>query len=423
MNPSLFQILSTVCFGIAIIHTFTAGYFQKLAHSFPKDSVPENVLHLLGEVEVVFGLWAAIFLSLSFFTEGGEATRSYLEKLNFNEPLFIFVVLGICATRPILRLTEGLIEGMARVIPIAQPLAFYWVALALGPILGSFITEPAAMTVIALLLLTRVFTSESQPFKYATLGLLFVNVSIGGTLTPFAAPPVLMVAALWEWDVSFMITHFGYKSVIACLLSTTFTTFWFRREILAAPRRLIPHERLDFGQISLMICHVLFLALVVYNSHHPVLFIGFFLVFLGLLSVTREFQDELRLKQGLLVAFFLAGLVVLGGPQRWWLEPILNQLSTFPLFLGSAGLTAVLDNAAITYLGAQVPALDDLSKYALVAGAVTGGGLTVIANAPNPAGYSILNPAMGDGGIRAFNLFRAALLPTLIAGLCFWFLP
>jgi uncharacterized membrane protein len=422
MNPSRFELISTLCFAIAILHTFSVGWFQKKAHQYRKDSVPENIFHLLGEVEVVFGFWAALFLTLLFFAEGSEFTLHYLESLNFNEALFIFVILAICATRPILRLTEGLIEFLSKLLPLNRQVAFYWVALSIGPLLGSFITEPAAMTVIAFLLLNRFFTSPSLPFKYSTLGALFVNVSIGGTLTPFAAPPVLMVAATWGWDLKFMATNFGWKGAIACVITATLVTLRFRKEIAATKPKVVRHERLDFGEAFLIFCHVVMLALVVYNAHHPVLFIGFFLIFLGLTSVTREFQDDLRLKQGLLVAFFLAGLVVLGGPQRWWLEPILNQLSALPLFLGSAALTAVLDNAAITFLGAQVPGLDPLSKYSLVAGAVVGGGLTVIANAPNPAGYSILNPAMGEVGISAARLFLAALLPTLVAGLCFWFL-
>jgi predicted cation transporter len=157
--------------------------------------------------------------------------------------------------------------------------------------------------------------------------------------------------------------------------------------------------------------------------HHPVVFMGIFLYFLGLTLVTRQYQDELQLKGSLLVAFFLAGLVVLGGPQRWWLEPLISRMNPLPLFLGTTLLTAFTDNAAITYLGAQIPNVTEAFKYALVAGAVSGGGLTVIANAPNPAGFSILQPKFDPEGISPMRLFRAALVPTLIAMACFWLLP
>ena len=82
------------------------------------------------------------------------------------------------------------------------PAAWWLSILMVGPLFGSFITEPAAMTICALLLGAPVLrpASPAPRLKYATLGLLFVNVSIGGTLTHFAAPPVLMVARPWGWD-------------------------------------------------------------------------------------------------------------------------------------------------------------------------------------------------------------------------------
>jgi di/tricarboxylate transporter len=67
--------------------------------------------------------------------------------------------------------------------------------------------------------------------------------------------------------------------------------------------------------------------------------------------------------------------------------------------------------------------LSDSAKYSLVAGAVSGGGLTVIANAPNPAGYGILKDSFTDSAISPVGLFLAALLPTIIVMICFLFLP
>jgi Na+/H+ antiporter NhaD/arsenite permease-like protein len=68
-----------------------------------------------------------------------------------------------------------------------------------------------------------------------------------------------------------------------------------------------------------------------------------------------------------------------------------------------------------------VPNFTDGLKYAVVAGAVTGGGLTVIANAPNPAGQSILKRHFGNA-VSPLGLFLAALLPTIIMLLCFLYL-
>jgi hypothetical protein len=146
---------------------------------------------------------------------------------------------------------------------------------------------------------------------------------------------------------------------------------------------------------------------------------GLFLLFLGLAEAYRRHHERLMLREGLMVAFFLAGLVVLGGQQQWWLQDVLSRLDETALFYGATALTAITDNAALTYLGSLVEGVSDEYKYSLVAGAVAGGGLTVIANAPNPAGFAILKDHFQDQSISAFGLFVAALVPTLVAVLCF----
>jgi predicted cation transporter len=111
--------------------------------------------------------------------------------------------------------------------------------------------------------------------------------------------------------------------------------------------------------------------------------------------------------------------VVLGGKQQWWLQPIVSSLEPTALFFGATALTAITDNAALTYLGSLIEGISDTSKYMLVAGAVAGGGLTVIANAPNPAGAALLKLGFNDGSIGAGGLFLGALLPTSVAIVCF----
>lgn len=414
------EIFATICFCLSLLHTFSVKRFHHFAHRFPNGSVGENFFHLLGEIEVIFGLWAFIFLSIMGFTEGAKSAIDYLERQNFTEPLFVFVIMAVCSTRPILRLAMQFITLASKIIPLKNSIAFYYACLSVGPLLGSFITEPAAMTVTALILLERFYNKGiSQKLKYATLGLLFVNVSIGGTLTPYAAPPVLMVASKWNWDLLFMFTHFGFKAIISVLISTAIISFRFRKELSKIPSlgKVELHLKIP---LWISITHLLFLAAIVITSHHPAAFIGIFLFFLGLTAVTREYQNEIKLREGLLVGFFLGGLVVLGGPQKWWLEPLLSKLDAAALYFGGMALTAVTDNAALTYLGSQVPTLNEAAKYALVAGSVVGGGLTVIANAPNPAGYGILNASLGNEGISPGQLFLNALPPTIVAALCFW---
>ena len=198
MGPSSAELTATVCFASALLHSFCLRPIQRLAHLFGRGSRAERFLHLFGELEFVFGFWAVILLLLFLLREGAGSVVEYLHGCSFTEPLFVFAILVVCSTRPILFFAERVIDSAASHLPLPQPLSFYASALVLGPLFGSFITEPAAMTVTALLLARRLFSAEiSLRLKYATLGLLFVNVSIGGTLTPYAAPPVVMVASKW----------------------------------------------------------------------------------------------------------------------------------------------------------------------------------------------------------------------------------
>ncbi|MFP5386595.1 MAG: putative Na+/H+ antiporter [Bacteriovoracia bacterium] len=423
MNPTVMQVVATVIFALAIIHTFLVSKFAHIAHSYPEGSMGENFWHFMAEVEAVFGIWSGIFLLIMIGVEGVSAPVHYLESLNFTEPGFVFVIMAMAGTRPVIKLAEKVIVSISHLMPMPRKMAFYFTALVIGPLLGSFITEPAAMTVTAIILLKNFYSKEmSTKFKYATIGLLFVNVSIGGTLSHFAAPPVLMVAGKWGWGLSHMITQFGYKAAIACIISALTISFVFKKE-LAGDFHLRPDDQekmLPPWWVTLV--HVIFLALVVLTAHHMVVFMGLFLFFLGFTVVTQEFQSEVQVKASLMVGFFLGGLIVLGSEQKWWLQPLISSLSDQVLFFGSTALTGITDNAALTYLGSLVD-LKESAKYFLVAGAVTGGGLTVIANAPNPAGYGILKDSFGADGISPLGLLKGALFPTAIAILCFELLP
>ncbi|NLD68094.1 MAG: hypothetical protein GX644_04685 [Limnobacter sp.] len=406
------QLIGSILFAIALIHTFSAKFFEKLAHRHPSHS---GVLHLLGEVEVVFGFWAMVLIGFLALVVGTDHSLEYLESRNFTEPMFVFVIMVVAASRPIMQCARKLVDVVSRLMPMQLTMATYFVALSLVPLLGSFITEPAAMTLAAFLLRDRFYASGmSSRLRYATLGVLFVNVSIGGTLTPFAAPPVLMVAAKWNWDLWFMLSQFGWRSAIAVLVNALGVTLLFAAELRQlrmagqdeTPERIPP---------ALTAAHLLCLLGVVLAAHHSIVFVGFFLLFLGLVNAYGRWQDPLILREGLLVAFFLAGLVVLGGYQQWWLQPLLESMSPTAVFYGATALTAITDNAALTYLGSLVEGLSDEFKHSLVAGAVTGGGLTVIANAPNPAGYSILKRHFEHEEISPLGLLAAAAIPTLVS--------
>jgi predicted cation transporter len=423
VQASTLEIISTILFFIAIIHTFLVSKFEHIADQKTKGSMSANIWHFLAEVEVVFGLWALVFIGAYIALAGPTASIEYLDSLNYTEPAFVFVIMCIAATRPVILLATQIIQFFAKLLPFQEKMSFYLAALIIGPLLGSFITEPATMTVTALILLESFYKKQvSLRFKYATMGLLFVNVSIGGTLTHFAAPPVLMVATKWNWGTLYMLEHFGYKSILAIIISTALYAFHFRKELRG--NVIVKKQKDDYlvPKWWKIFVHVVFLFLVVSTAHHPKVFIGVFCFFLGFIKITESYQDALKIKTAFLVAFFLAGLVTLGSMQAWWLQPLLSKMGDLTLFVGATALTAITDNAALTYLGSLVDLSDD-SKYALVAGAVSGGGLTVIANAPNPAGFGILKDTFGADGINPVRLFLYALVPTIISVLCLLMLP
>jgi hypothetical protein len=447
------NLIVTIIFLLAIVHTFLATRFMHLAHVWRDEhaakirargstedsaalkgakepvSFKAEIMHFLGEVEAIFGIWVLPLLVVMTIYKGWPTAERYVSHgVVFTEPMFVVVIMCIASTRPVLRFAEQSLRLLAK-LGGERPAAWWIVILTVGPLLGSFITEPAAMTICALLLARQFYDFDpSVKFRYATLGLLFVNISVGGTLTHFAAPPVLMVAAKWNWDTPFMLTHFGWKAIIGILVANAVYFAIFRREFATMRPSVDADEkpehwsdRTDPVPVWVTTQHLAFLAWTVFTAHYPALFIGGFLFFLAFTAATEHHQNPLSLKPALLVGFFLGGLVIHGGLQGWWIGPLLGLLSETPLLLGAIGLTAFNDNAAITYLATLVPNFSDSLKYAIVAGAVAGGGLTVIANAPNPAGQSILSSYFRDG-VAPLGLLLGALIPTGIMAVCFLFL-
>jgi Na+/H+ antiporter NhaD/arsenite permease-like protein len=433
-----FNVVATVIFILAVLHTFATAKIRHWAHVVEhrhqerlkirpaptdrnQDGQPDEVsflgqiLHFFGEVEAVFGIWVLVLGGAIIWVKGLDTAVGYIaHSVNFTEPMFVVVIMALASTRPVMRLAEQCLRVVAS-LGGGRPVAWWFSILTVAPLLGSFITEPAAMTIAAILLGKQFYELKPSPkLMYATLGLLFVNISIGGTLTHFAAPPVLMVAAAWGWDMKYMFTHFGWHAISGIAISNVVYFLAFRKELLAlrAPDRSMdrPEEPVP---VWVTLVHLLFLGFTVWAAHYPVLFIGGFLFFLAFAQATAHHQSRVELRGPLLVGFFLGGLVVHGGLQGWWIQPVLGSLGEIPLFAGATILTAFNDNALITYLATLVPGFSEELKYAVVAGAVTGGGLTVIANAPNPAGQSILQRYFPEG-VSPLGLFLGALTPTLV---------
>jgi len=437
-----FNLWASLLFLAAVVHTFLTHKFIRWAQLLEKRheqhwhadaantgpcpaSMPARVLHFLGEVEVVFGIWVVPLFALMLWKVGRQPTLDYLNlRVSYSEPLFVVTIMAISSTKPILNLAEQCLRFFAR-LGGGGPGAWWLTILTLGPLLGSLISEPAAMTISAVLLGRQFYALKPTPrFAYATLGLLFTNVSVGGVLTHYAAPPVLMVAGPWGWNTLFMFRHFGWIVLLGIAITNSGYYLVFREQLaqLSPAPAAVPAAPPAASPVLIpawvTVAHLLFMAALVWYAHFPVFLIGVFLFYLAFFEVTAEYQSELQLRSPILVGFFLAGLVIHGGLQQWWIAPVLSRLNEVPLLLGAIGLTAFNDNAAITYLSTLVPNLGAAMKFAVVAGAVTGGGLTVIANAPNPAGQSLLKQFFPEG-ISPWGLLLASLPATIIFALCF----
>ncbi len=436
-NP--FRTLTLIIFICAILHTLFANHFAAWSENvnarFAKKNAGKTkktvsflgeVLHFLGEVEIAFALWAfPLFFTIVFFYNW-ETALLYINTRAYIEPLFVVVVMALAATRPVLKIVEGGLWLISHAF--GGTIGAWWMSiLTIGPILGSLITEVGAMTICALILMRQFyFYAPSRKLAYATLGLLFVNISVGGLLTNFASPPVLIIARIWDWSSSYMFLTFGWKSIVGIIFSNTLYFLIFRKEIAHLEKtkkekdKELPPEKHQPVPFWITGVHFLFLLWIVWSSHYPVVFIGAFLIFLGFHQATVHHQTQLYLKRPLLVGMFLAGLIIHGGLQGWWIEPILKDIKDGTMMLVSMVLTPFNDNAAIIYLVSQIPNLSESVKQAVMGGVVAGGGLTVIANAPNPAGQAILKKYFRRG-ISPLHLFLAALLPTAVFMLFFYY--
>jgi hypothetical protein len=428
-----FRIATLVIFILAIIHTLFANHFVALADRLAGKQKEKKkvyffveILHFLGEIEVIFGLWVAPLLFIIFSFYNWPTAVHYLNTRSFVEPLMVVVVMTLASTRPIITLAEG---GMWLVAQLFRGSVSAWwlTVLTIGPILGSFITEVGAMTICAMLLMRHMYAyNPSKMLAYATLGLLFVNISVGGLLTNFAAPPVLIVARIWDWSSWFMFSQFGWKALLGIIIANGFYFFLFRKDLQQLEKvkkeKELKKETEVYRPVPFWITavHILFLVWVVFNAHSPAIFIGAFLIFIGFHQATAPHQSPLLLKRPMLVGMFLAGLVIHGGLQGWWIEPLLGHLTKETMMWVALILTPFNDNASITYLATLIPNLSLSVKYALVSGVIAGGGLTIIANAPNPAGQALLRRYFKKG-VSPLYLFLAALLPTLILLCLFYF--
>ncbi len=416
--------LATLFLALALLHTFSVSFIVKLADKLKTHFLVKKVLHILAEVEAVFGIWALLFLCVWSYKEGFENVVTFTKNLNVTEPLFIFCIVVMASAKPVLHFAQRIImylsDKTSQALKTNEVQTQFLVLFVIGPLLGSLITEPAAITIVGLILM-RLFNEKTADdyFVYGVLALLFVNISVGGALTHFAAPPILVVARTWEWNLSSVFMNLGIPATVTVVLNTFLFRLRFKNEINKFFRPLkLEDDIIPFWVIGV---HLLLLVFLILSLHQPKALLVILFIFTFFTKLTFSFQTSLRWRESFLVAFFLMGLLILGFFQQWWLQPILEKLTENTVFLSAIALTAVTDNAALTYLAAQVPNLKESVRWALVSGALAGGGLTILANAPNPVGFSLLVTKFPNQVLMSGKLLVAALIPTVIAVVCFYF--
>lgn len=430
LQISPFHIVSAIIFFCAIIHTLSSYRLhtiaEKLEGKVQKRTAPIHLLFFISQIEVIFILWAIpLFIAISFYYDISTALE-YINTRNYTEPLFVVVILSLSASRPIVHIAERAMNRCAKAL--GGELSSWWfVVLTIGPLLGSLITEAGAMALSALLLDRHFYNyNPSKRLAYATIALLFVNISVGGVLTNFASPAVLVLSHAWNWTNLDMIFTFGGKAALGIILSNLLYWFIFRKEITKMKQLYDQSHKDDIPSEPsvppwITTIHVIFIIWTVMVSHYPAVFIASFLFYLGFHQLTRSHQYPIRVRPPMLIGLFLAGLVIHGELQGWWVVDLLNGKSPLSVMGIAIGLAAFNDNTAVSYLASLVPNWGKVFEYAIFTGVIAGGGLTVIANAPNPAGYAILKHHFKEG-ISSLSLFYAAAIPTFILYAVFYFL-
>lgn len=437
LDYSSFHLLALIFLVCAILHTLFVHKIHDFARSLELKQAPKclghhfersigvQLIYFLAEVEVVFAVWSIPLFFVMACYYGWEAALDYINTRDYTEAFFVVVILSLASTKPIIQCSHRIIQFLAK--GLGGTLSAWWFTLlTVGPLLGSFITEAGAMAISALLLSKQFYHFRpSSKLAYATLALLFTNISVGGVMTHFASPAVLVLSHAWHWTNWDVFSTFGWKAALGILLSNGAYWLYFRKEFdLLNQRRLLATEMFNAPAEEepvpwwIIIVHLFFMATIVLSSHYPAIFMASYLFFVGFFQATRQYQYALKLSRPLLVGLFLAGLVIHGGLQGWWVVRALQGLGPIQVLGMAMSLTAFNDNTAIAYLATLIPNWSEAFEYALFTGVIAGGGLTVIANAPNPAGFVILSKHFG-GSVSSLKLLLAALIPALILYLIF----
>jgi hypothetical protein len=435
--PSKLELFYFFIFICAVVHTYLTTTFYSLhlkyksksGRSQKKSKIYRSlseIFYFLSEVELVFGFWIIPLVIGLFFVSKIGTTIAYLETRDYTYALYMTVVVAFASTRPIIVFAETILAYISR-LGGNNAKSWWWTILTVGPLLVTILKEPGAMTITSILLAKTCFPFiKKMKFRYKTLALLFINISLGGLLAPHTSRSLFLVARAENWDFIYTFFRFGWKSMLIILINNSVFYFLFRKDFVKDSSALVAYleqEKKERPPLWLTGIHLFFLLAIVLSSEYPPIFLGCFFLFLGIHRVTFHYQGNeqgpLHLMPAILVGFFFASLLIHGELQRWWAVHLLQGLNFAGSLVMSSFLSAVIDNAVVLYFLDQVEPLSETILYAIVVGAMSSGSLTLMANGPNLIGYTNLKKFFRRN-ISLVSLFFAALPPTLIALFIFW---
>jgi hypothetical protein len=133
------NLVATIIFFGAIVHTFLTARFRKIAHIYQQSyETIEYLLHakagppdfgkkhdkllfraqlfyFMGEVEAVFGVWLIpLFVAIIGF-HGWSTMVDYVGNVNVADAIFVVVIMAMASSLPIIRFTEAVIAKVSAI--------------------------------------------------------------------------------------------------------------------------------------------------------------------------------------------------------------------------------------------------------------------------------------------------------------------
>ncbi len=430
---SSLQLGATFLFFCAVFHTFLTPSLAKIYQEYQHKKMvfPERwkrylllgeCFRLLSKIELVFIFWAVPLFFLFLWCEGYKVTMGYFNSRNYLSALFIMVMLILLESKPIEYFSECVFSTIAK-IGRQSPKCWWWTLMIAAPLSSFFLKETGAMIIASTLLVKHFYRLfPSTKFGYATMGLLFSNISISGLLSAFSSRALFMILPSVKWGNTMILQHFCWKAVLAILISTSVCYWIFRKEFDSFPAVSVSAKAKERIPKWVICTHIGFVAALMILQSEPLFMGALFVFYLAFQNFTVFYQHSINLAKIAFVGLFFVGLVVFGGLQEWWVLEVMHRMSDFGYLITAYILSISLDNALVNYIVHNLPVATDCYLYLVLSGCMSAGGLTLIANMPNIVGYLILKPSFPSSSFSLGWLFLAALGPSCISVLIFWLL-